>query len=440
MKHYLEENVYEATKKRLEYIFSRFDHIVVAFSGGKDSGVLLELVYHYYKLSSADIKVSVYHLDYEGGYEPTLQYVKRSMGKYPEFSYYHICLPISASCGISMYQSTWLPWDPEKKELWLNQPSEQAITFDNHTFDFFQIGMKDYVFQQKFSQWLHQKSNAKRTAVLIGIRAQESLNRYATVTRNNTVTMFGTIRYSFRIAHNVFNFYPLYDWKVEDIWTAYGKFVWDYNHLYDLYYQAGIPLGDMRVANPFHDCGVHSLKLYKAIDPATWGKMIGRVNGVNFGAIYGNSKALGYRQVTLPKGQTWKQYVNFLLQTLPNETREIYLKKFHSSKDYWLKKGGALPIEIVDLLKEAGVSFQDLGKPQNNRKYNSEYRWIKFEEYPDEVPIKQTRLVPSYKRMCITILKNDTSCRYMGFAQTKDELQKKKEAMYLWKTKQKKDI
>lgn len=70
--------------------------------------------------------------------------------------------------------------------------------------------MKDYVFQQKFSQWLHQKSNAKRTAVLIGIRAQESLNRYATVTRNNTVTMFGTIRYSFRIAHNVFNFYPSY--------------------------------------------------------------------------------------------------------------------------------------------------------------------------------------------------------------------------------------
>lgn len=85
-------------------------------------------------------------------------------------------------------------------------------------------------------------------------------------------------------------------------------------------------------------------------------------------------------------------------------------------------KGGALSIEIVDLLKEAGVSFQDLGKSQNNRKYNSEYRWIKFEEYPDEVPIKQTRLVPSYKRMCIMILKNDISCRYMGL---------KKDAMYL---------
>ncbi len=41
---------------------------------------------------------------------------------------------------------------------------------------------------------------------------------------------------------DVYNFYPIYDWKVEDIWTAYGKFGWDYNKLYDLFYQAGVSL------------------------------------------------------------------------------------------------------------------------------------------------------------------------------------------------------
>jgi len=435
MKKFLGDNVYNVTLKRLNYIFSKFDHIVIAFSGGKDSGVLLELVYKYYKICSKKVKVSVYHLDYEGGYEYTLQYVKKSMGKYSEFDYYHICLPISASCGISMYQSTWLPWDPEKKDIWLNKPPEQALTLENHEFEFFQVGMKDYLFQKKLSRWLHLKNNAKRTAVLVGLRAQESLNRYATVTRDNTTTMFGTIRYSSRVYHNIFNFYPLYDWKVEDIWTAYGKFRWDYNELYNLYYQAGVPLGEMRVANPFHDCGVHSLNLYQAIDPDTWGKMIGRVNGVNFASIYGNSKAMGYRNISLPKEQTWKQYTNFLLRTLPRETRNIYLKKFHSSKNYWLNKGGALPIEVVEELEKHDILFLDLGKPKNNRKYKTEYRWIKFLDYPDDVPIKHFRLVPSYKRMCITILKNDTSCRYMGFAQTKDELQKKKEAMNLWNQK-----
>lgn len=46
--------------------------------------------------------------------------------------------------------------------------------------------------------------------------------------------------------------------------------------------------------------------------------------------------------------------------------------------------------------------------------------------------LKSFRLVPSYKRMCITILKNDTSCRYMGYSQTKDELQKQKVAIKQW--------
>lgn len=436
MKKFLNKNVYEVTLERLKYIFSKFDHIVIAFSGGKDSGVLMELVHKYYQSNSSNVKISVYHLDYEGGYDHTLQYIKRSMGKYSEFEYYHICLPISASCGISMYHSTWLPWDPTKKDIWLNVPPKNAITLENHKFDFFKIGMKDYLFQQKLSRWLHRKVNAKRTAVLVGIRAQESLNRYATVTRNNTVTMFGSVRHSFRVYHNIFNFYPLYDWKVEDIWTAYGRFNWDYNRLYDLYYQAGVSLGEMRVANPFHDCGLHALKLYQAIEPDTWGKMVGRINGVNFASIYGDSKAVGYRDISLPEGQTWKEYTNFLLRTLPKETRDIYLKKFNSSKNYWLNKGGALPLKVVEELKNSGISFVDLGKPTNNRKYKSEYRWIKFNDYPDNVSIKQFRLLPSYKRMCITILKNDTSCRYMGFSQTKDELQKKEEAIKLWKQKE----
>ena len=36
--------------------------------------------------------------------------------------------------------------------------------------------MSDYDFQSKFCQWLHNEKGATRTAVLVGIRAQESLN------------------------------------------------------------------------------------------------------------------------------------------------------------------------------------------------------------------------------------------------------------------------
>ena len=150
---------------------------------------MLELVHRYYEennLADREIAVSVYYLDYEGNYQETKDYIERSMGKYPDFDYYHICMPVSASCGISMSQSTWLPWDPEHPELWLNSVPEGAIHLENHNFPFFEIGMSDYDFQSKFCQWLHQEKKAERTAVLVGIRAQESLNRFNAVTRDET--------------------------------------------------------------------------------------------------------------------------------------------------------------------------------------------------------------------------------------------------------------
>ncbi|KST86990.1 Co-activator of prophage expression IbrA [Lactococcus lactis subsp. lactis] len=437
MKVYQNENVYEAFNHRLEYICGYFDHLIISFSGGKDSGLMLELVRLYYESHDwmkKGIKVSVFYLDYEGNYQETKDYIERSMGKYPEFDYYHVCLPISASCGISMSQSTWLPWDPEHHELWLNSIPPEAICLENQEFPFFKVGMSDYEFQSKFCQWLHREKEIVRTAVLVGIRAQESLNRYNAVTREETFSRFGTTNYSHRISQDVFNFYPMYDWLFEDIWRANAKFELDYNHLYDLYYQAGVPYKSMRVANPFHQCGVHSLKLYQALEPATWGKLVGRVNGANFAALYGGTAVMGYRGAVLPKGHTWKSYVEFLLETLPEETRKVYLKKFKSSMDYWMKTGGALPENVIDELEELGSDFERLGPPTNKRKYKQRYKVIRFKDYPDDVPIKNFRLVPSYKRMCITILKNDTSCQYMGFGQTKDELQKKQEAMEKWET------
>ena len=40
---YMDENVYEAFLKRMKLIFEEFDNIYVSFSGGKDSGLLLNM-------------------------------------------------------------------------------------------------------------------------------------------------------------------------------------------------------------------------------------------------------------------------------------------------------------------------------------------------------------------------------------------------------------
>ena len=96
---------------------------------------------------------------------------------------------------------------------------------------------------------------------------------------------------------------PLYDWSTSDIWHANYRFGYDYNRLYDLYYMAGLKPSQMRVASPFNDYSKDSLNLYRVIDPEVWTKLVGRVQGANFAAIYGHTKAMGLPEtITLPEG------------------------------------------------------------------------------------------------------------------------------------------
>lgn len=163
---------------------------------------------------------------------------------------------------------------------------ENGINEENQNFDFFVKGMRDYDFQDKFGLRYHKYKGAEKTACLVGIRTSESLDRWRAIHGDKRVTFYNDIKWSKKMGDGVYNFYPIYDWRTEDIWTAYGKFGRDYNKLYDLLYQAGIPIHAMRVSSPFHEQAIDSLKLYKVIDPNNRAKLVGRVDGVNFSGIY----------------------------------------------------------------------------------------------------------------------------------------------------------
>ena len=202
----------------------------------------------------------------------------------------------------------------------------------------------------------------------------------------------------------------------------------DYNHLYDLYYKAGVNIERQRVASPFLCEAQESLKLYRVIDPNTWGRMIGRVNGVNFTGIYGGTRAMGWQTVRLPEGYTWKGFMQFLLSTLPEETRRNYLKKLTVSIEFWRTKGGCLADETIQKLRDAGVSIEVI----NITNYKTNKKPVRM-DYLDDIDIAEFREIPTYKRMCICILKNDHACKYMGFALNKEEAYKRDKIMEQFK-------
>ena len=70
------KNVYELTQERIELIFKEFDTVCVSFSGGKDSGVLLNLCIDYIRNNHLDRKLCVFHMDYEIQYKVTIDSIR----------------------------------------------------------------------------------------------------------------------------------------------------------------------------------------------------------------------------------------------------------------------------------------------------------------------------------------------------------------------------
>lgn len=392
-----------------------FDNVYVSFSGGKDSGVLLNMCIDYIRQNNLDRKLGVFHMDYEAQYSMTTEYVDRVLAQNRDIlEVYRVCVPFKVVTCASMYQNYWRPWDESMKDIWVRERPPECYTWQD--FPFYRTDMWDYEFQMRFSLWLHEKKNAVRTCCLVGIRTQESFNRWRSVHDEKKFRRYHRWGWTRKMYNDVFNAYPIYDWRTTDIWIANGKFHWDYNRLYDLYYKAGVSIERQRVASPFISAAQESLRLYKVIDPNTWARMIGRVNGVNCTGLYGSTRAMGWQSIRLPKGHTWESYMYFLLGTLPEDTRNNYLTKLAVSIDFWTKKGGCLSEEVIAKLRKADVPFE-LGEFTNYKTTKTPVRM----NYLDDIDIPEFREIPTYKRLCICIMKNDHACKYMGFALTKKE-------------------
>ena len=176
----------------------------------------------------------------------------------------------------------------------------------------------------------------------------------------------------------------------------------------------------MRVASPFNDYSKDAINLYRVIDPEIWCRLVGRVQGANFSAIYGRTKAMGYRSITLPPGHTWKSYTQFLLDTLPKRLRNNYIRKFNTSIRFWHETGGGLDEDVIQELEQNGYRIRRNGV--SNYTLNKKSRIVFLGPIPDNTDnIRSTKDIPSWKRMCYCILKNDHTCRFMGFGMTRQQ-------------------
>lgn len=377
-------DVFTAAKRRISYAFDHFDKIVVAFSGGKDSSVMLHLVMD--EAIARGRKVVVMFIDFEAQYAATVDHVQEMFDMYRDHIDPHwVAMPMLLRNALTNYEPQWVAWDESCPEMWVRDKPRMYKTADDYPFAFPRLEFEEFVVM--FAEWYGQ--DAEACGVFVGIRADESLHRYCSIATWEKIgkTLNGR-RWTTRIVDNSFNVYPIYDWTTSDVWAYHAKSPdKPYNRVYDAMTMAGVPLSQQRLCQPFGDDQRRGLWLYQILEPETWGKLVARVNGANSGALYvrESGNVSGYNKITLPEGHTWRSFCNLLLQTMPEKTRDHYIERFQKFIYGWLKRG--------------------------------------YEEIPDEAPpeLEAKQWAPSWRRMCKVLLRNDYWCKGLGQSQPKSE-------------------
>lgn len=399
VKIYKDIDVLIAARQRIEMVFDHFERIYVAFSGGKDSSVMLHLVMD--EAIKRKRKVAVMYIDFEAQYRETIEHVEDMFSLYSEHIDPHwICMPMNLRNAMTNFEPQWQAWEPGKEDIWIRQKPSRYT--DHNDYDFAEPGMEFEEFVPLFAEWYGQ---GKPTAGFIGIRADESLHRYCTIaTWEKRDLMFKDQRWTTKIVADTYNVYPIYDWRTEDVWRYHAKFPdRPHNLIYDKMQMAGVPLSQQRLCQPYGDDQRRGLWLYHILEPETWFKLINRVNGANSGAIYiqESGNITGYNKITKPDNHTWQSFCNLLLQTMPKKTRDHYVYRFKKFIHGWHQRG---------------------------------YNKIP-EESPPELEAKQW--APSWRRMCKVLLRNDYWCKGLGQTQPKSEAYQKYKEIKARKKKQK---
>lgn len=327
MKAYQETNVLERSISRFEYIFDNFDSIIVSVSGGKDSTVLASLAIKEAKKRGR--KIGMFFLDEEVVYRNTIEQVDYLMNLSPENTKrWWLQVPFNLTNATSLKDSQMIAWDNTRKKDWMHKRKEYNVLHPPWGKNPRVANkVKGFGFYDVISNF---EDCFENTAFLVGLRTDESLNRFRTMIKHPG---YKDILWSTRKRDN-FVFYPIYDWHMNDIF----KYIYDnnlrYHKYYDFKFKKGLNANDLRVSSLIHEKSFKSINELPEFEPDTYNKLLKRINGIAFAQETAkDGKAFKVRK--LPKNfKTWCSYRDFLLKTYQDiKIKKIFIHRFSKQLD-----------------------------------------------------------------------------------------------------------
>lgn len=336
-KKYLNIDVYSAAKQRIKETIDNFDDFYVSFSGGKDSGVLLEMVIEVAR-EMGRLPVKAVFSDLELIFKETVDYVVRTFDRETVQGYW-LCLEELDENSSSAFEYYFKIWDKSKKDKWVHQPPNRSyVITDSSCPDKLKVYLQpeklEYWSVEHFGEYLCDELGVKSICNFIGMRGSESYGRYMCVKTEKNRTKISGYTYKTKTSGDrTFISLPIYDWEYSDIWHYYAIKNADYNGIYDKMLKLGLTYPKMRTCSALGEEQKKTLYYWKIFEPETFEKILQRVEGVNFGAIY-NHTSIDRGKIHKPDSVTWKEYFAILIADIPKETKATFRKKLDVALRY----------------------------------------------------------------------------------------------------------
>ncbi len=364
-----DKNVYQAAKERINYVFDNFEKIVVSLSGGKDSTVLTYLVLE--EAVKRNRKIYCFFLDQEMEYISTFHHIDELM-KHPHviplWYQIHGILPTAIN-----HKDYWIePWNPQEKYRWIrNQKrvSIKKITWE-HTVPYSFKEEKKFGFYglMKVMEQMFGKDNV---AHFIGLRAEESLDRFRAVTKHAGID---DIKWCTKNKWGGVKFYPIYDWTFQDLWVYIGRNKLTYNKMYDYFWKKGYSPRKMRISSLLNRKAFQSLVDLQEFEPKLYDLLLARVAGIKTASEYAGSSKIYLTKKLPTKFSSWKDYRDFLLLTYPNkEHTKIFIQRFSKQlQNEYVYRQQVFQLQIHDITNSKKIVNKADPKEEIRKKWMNE--------------------------------------------------------------------
>tara|TARA_Y100000034_G_scaffold136186_1_gene211354 strand:+ start:416 stop:1558 length:1143 start_codon:yes stop_codon:yes gene_type:complete len=262
-------NVLDEAVNRMVTLYEEGHRIVVSFSGGKDSTVVLEVCIMA-ATATGRLPVEVVARDEEIMFPGTYEFMDR-IAQRPEVKMHHLVANQPIINVFNRKEPFFWVFDPLLSEdEWVRKPPPYATYIGEQNIEMMTT-------REKFPP----EDPEKDTYAVIGLRTDESRHRlYGLFTSGGYITKINK--------HKVRNARPIYDWGYHDVWKFIKEFNLDYNKAYDTMLRLGMKPSQMRIGPPTMNVhGIDALKLASKAWPRWFERVCERLPGVRTGVQFG---------------------------------------------------------------------------------------------------------------------------------------------------------